>query len=229
MPGGVNYKKPAKKTTTKKPVAKKPVAKKTTTKKPVTKKPVAKKPVAKKPVAKKPVAKKPVAKKPVAKKPVAKKPVAKKPVAKKPVAKKPVAKKPVAKKQTFRNAFSTAKKSGKKTFMYNDKKYTTQTAEEKALKMTDKQLEKASDKAYYDAKWKTKKVKGKYGGTEEKMFASKSHNEIHNSYVNEKTYRIGDKITKKGLDVTKYKDRMKSDIKGGAYGTKRPNRLKKKK
>tara|TARA_R100000995_G_scaffold75030_1_gene44233 strand:+ start:397 stop:969 length:573 start_codon:yes stop_codon:yes gene_type:complete len=182
-----------------------------------------KKPEKKKTTTKKVVAKKVVAK---AKKVVAKKPVAKKVVAK---AKKVVAKKPVIKKQTFRNAFSTARKSGKKTFMYNGKRYTTQTAEEKALKMTDKQLEKARNDAYFDAKWKTKKVKGKYGGTDTKMFASKSHNEISESYTNEKTYRIGDKITKKGLDVTKYKDRMKANIKGAAFGTKRPNRLKKKK
>ena len=202
-------------------------AKKTVPKKVVVKKKVVKKPVPKKVVPKKPVAKKPVAKKVVPKKPVAKKPVPKKPVPKKVVAKKPVAKKTTP---TFRSSFATAKKSGKKTFVWKGKKYTTQTAEEKAVNMTDKQLEKADNDAYDDAKVKLKTVKSQFGGYEKKMFGSKSHNEISDSYTNEKTYRIGDKVTKQGLDVTKYKDRMKAKkIKGSAFGAKRPKRLTKKK
>ena len=49
---------------------------------------------------------------------------------------------------SFRTAFSSAKKSGKKTFNWKSKNYTTQTAEDKAKNMSLKKLEKAEAKAY---------------------------------------------------------------------------------
>lgn len=131
--------------------------------------------------------------------------------------------------KSFRESFSSAKKAGKKTFTWKGKSYSTQTAEEKAVNMTDKQLEKAGEDSYDDAKVKLKTVKTDSGSYEKRLFGSKSHNEIMDSYTNERTYRIGDEVTKQGLDVTKYKDRMKAKkIKGSAFGAKRPNRLKKK-
>lgn len=49
---------------------------------------------------------------------------------------------------SFRTAFSTAKKSGKKTFNWNNKNYTTTTADELAKNMSNKNLSKAEEKAY---------------------------------------------------------------------------------
>ena len=49
---------------------------------------------------------------------------------------------------SFRTAFSTARKSGKKTFNWKSKNYTTKTAEDLAKNMSTKNLEKASAKAY---------------------------------------------------------------------------------
>jgi len=49
---------------------------------------------------------------------------------------------------SFRTAFSTARKSGKKTFNWKNNNYTTQTAEDKAKNMSDKKLYKAETKAY---------------------------------------------------------------------------------
>ena len=86
---------------------------------------------------------------------------------------------------SFRTAFSSAKKSGKKTFNWKSKNYTTQTAEEKAKKMSYKDLKKAkkfvdaANKAYsneYVAKGYTGKPAGKD--------LQKSTQEIANSYNN---------------------------------------------
>ena len=49
---------------------------------------------------------------------------------------------------SFRTAFSTAKKSGKKTFNWKSKNYTTTTAKELAKNMSNKDLDKAEAKAY---------------------------------------------------------------------------------
>lgn len=49
---------------------------------------------------------------------------------------------------SFRTAFSTAKKSGKKTFNWQSKNYTTTTAKELAKNMSNKNLYKAETKAY---------------------------------------------------------------------------------
>jgi hypothetical protein len=49
---------------------------------------------------------------------------------------------------SFRTAFSTARKSGKKIFNWKNKNYTTTTAEDKAENMSLKNLEKAEVKAY---------------------------------------------------------------------------------
>ena len=113
-------------------------------------------------------------------------------------------------KGNFRKSFSTAKKSGAKSFSHKGKKYSTQTAEEKARKLSKAGLKKKVNSSY-------EKVKSN---------PSKSNVEIANSYVNEKTHRIGDKVQKQGLDVTKYSEWMKTKgVKGSAYGTKRPKRL----
>jgi len=49
---------------------------------------------------------------------------------------------------SFRTAFSSAKKSGKKTFNWKSKNYTTKTAEDLAKNMSRKNLVKAEAKAY---------------------------------------------------------------------------------
>jgi|TARA_B110000914_G_C15134316_1_gene296437 hypothetical protein len=49
---------------------------------------------------------------------------------------------------SFRTAFSSARKSGKKTFNWKNKNYTTATAEDKAKNMSLKKLEKVEAKAY---------------------------------------------------------------------------------
>jgi len=49
---------------------------------------------------------------------------------------------------SFRTAFSSARKSGKKTFNWKNSNYTTQTAEDKAKNMSLKKLEKVEAKAY---------------------------------------------------------------------------------
>lgn len=106
---------------------------------------------------------------------------------------------------SFRTAFSTAKKAGKKIFNWKNKNYTTQTASEKALNLTDSQLKSANDESYN---------KQKKSG-----FKSKSLNEISESYIREYQFRIGDKVKAQGLDVNKYKDRVKAkNIKGAAFG-----------
>jgi hypothetical protein len=110
---------------------------------------------------------------------------------------------------SFSEAFNKAKKSGKKTFNWKGKSYTTKTAEEKAKTLSDKELKRYSEDAYEDAK-PGNKAKGR----------------ISASYTNEYQYRLGDKMEKKGLNPDKYSDRMKSDLKGGAYAMRRPKRLK---
>jgi hypothetical protein len=110
----------------------------------------------------------------------------------------------------FRKAFSSAKKKGQKTFTYKGKRYTTQTAAEKAKKMTSSQLKSARNKSYEKAK--------------SSGFKSKSRNEISESYTREEQYRMGDKLKKMGLDPTKYSDRMKGNFKGSAYAKKRPKK-----
>ena len=117
----------------------------------------------------------------------------------------------------FRKAFADAKKKGQKTFTYNGKKYTTQTAAEKARGMSDSELKRAADKSYTKAKLS--------GGTGRNgLFKSKSHNEIANSYTLEQQYRMGDKLEKMGLDPSKYSDRMKGNFRGSAYALKRPKK-----
>jgi len=49
---------------------------------------------------------------------------------------------------SFRTAFSTAKKSGKKTFNWKNKNYTTTTAANLAKNMSNKNLYKAETTAY---------------------------------------------------------------------------------
>ena len=81
---------------------------------------------------------------------------------------------------SFRTAFSSARKSGKKTFNWKNKNYTTTTAEDKAKNMSLKKLEKAEDKAYVK--------KNVAIGVENKPLGKdlqKSTTEIHNSYKNE--------------------------------------------
>ena len=137
--------------------------------------------------------------------------------------------------KSFRESFSSAKKAGKKTFTWKGKSYSTQTAEEKAVNITDKQLEKAGIDSYGDAKVKMRTVKSEFGGTSQRGFSSKSHNEIMNSYTNEENYRRDDKVKKlakeQGVDISRYKnrDKVKGKPRGSAYAEKRPNRLKKKK
>lgn len=115
-------------------------------------------------------------------------------------------------KSGFREAFASNKKAGKKEFEYNGKMYTTETAEEKAKKLSDSELKSVGLKSYKDVK-----TAG---------FKSKSRNEISNSYTNETVYRMGDKLEEMGLNPEKYSDRMKGNFKGAAYATKRPTRLK---
>ena len=118
-------------------------------------------------------------------------------------------------KNDFRKAFAEARKNGSKTFTYQGKRYTTQTAEEKAKTMSDAQLRSAANKAYTNAK-----LSGGYG--KNGFFKSKSHNEISESYTREQQYRMGDKLEKMGLNPNKYSDRMKGNFKGSAYALKRP-------
>jgi len=112
----------------------------------------------------------------------------------------------------FRKAFASNKKAGKKNFEYNGKMYNTETAEEKAKKLSDSELESFNEKSYIDVK--------KAG------FKSKSRNEISNSYLNERVYRYGDKLEEMGLNPNKYSDRMKGNFKAAAFAAKRPTRLK---
>ena len=78
-------------------------------------------------------------------------------------------------KKTFRSAFSSAKKSGKKTFTYKGKPYTTQTAQEKAKKSNAPHLVLRARKAAADVK----------------KNPSKSNKEIYKSYEGEVKKRFG--------------------------------------
>ena len=120
-------------------------------------------------------------------------------------------------KDDFRSKFAAARKKGQKTFTYNGKRYTTQTAAEKAKTMSNKQLQSAADKAYTKAK-----LSG--GSGKNGLFKSKSHNEISESYTREQQYRMGDKLEKMGLNPSKYSDRMKGNFKGSAFALKRPKK-----
>ena len=86
-------------------------------------------------------------------------------------------------KDDFRSKFAAARKKGQKTFTYNGKRYTTQTAAEKAKTMSNKQLQSAADKAYTKAK-----LSG--GSGKNGLFKSKSHNEISESYTREQQYQV---------------------------------------
>ena len=72
------------------------------------------------------------------------------------------------KEKGFREAFATARKEGKKTFAFGKKKYSTETATEKASKQTMEQNLESTHKAY---------SKAKASG-----FKSKSYGEQVNSY-----------------------------------------------
>jgi hypothetical protein len=120
----------------------------------------------------------------------------------------------------FRASFSKARKAGKKTFSWSGKKFTTQTAEEKALTMTDKQVSrKASDTHKAASMNAIEREQANKGYRKRTVSESKykSDAEIAQSYVNEKTHRIGDKIKAQGGST--------KGIKGAAYATKRPTRL----
>jgi len=79
-------------------------------------------------------------------------------------------------KKGFRAAFSSAKKSGKKTFTWNGKSYTTTTAEEKAENMSMTELEKEYDK-HID-------FDGPKSGKPKSKSLKKSTEEIKKSYYN---------------------------------------------
>ena len=107
----------------------------------------------------------------------------------------------------FREAFKQNKAAGKAKFKWRGKEYSTQTAEEKAMGMSNKQLSRAIEKSYVKAK----------GLTYSKGSSLKrSAIEQANSYVSEKQYRLQE-----------MKDRGQNP-RGGAYAKKRPNRLNKK-
>ena len=84
---------------------------------------------------------------------------------------------------SFRTAFSSAKKSGKKTFNWKNSEYTTETAEEKGQNLINKakykELEKASNKANYNMNV-AHGVEGKPLGKD----LQKSTKEINDSYNN---------------------------------------------
>ena len=119
--------------------------------------------------------------------------------------------------ESFRSSFRSAKKAGKKKFTWNGKSYTTQTAEEKARTMTDKQVDSKASDTYHQAsighivKKGGKAAMKKHGLSNSKI---KSQTEIASSYVNEKTHRLGDKVAKG------------QKPKGSSFATKRPKRLK---
>ncbi len=83
----------------------------------------------------------------------------------------------------FRSTFRSAKRAGKKTFTYGGKRFTTETASERAKKLTDKQLEQARMKAYSDAK-----AKGRFD-KEGKQTKGLSQARVYDSYANEQSSR----------------------------------------
>jgi len=99
---------------------------------------------------------------------------------------------------SFRTAFSSARKSGKKIFNWNNKNYNTQTAEEKAQYLKDSgnisKLNKEQDKATYNY-YKAIGVESKPLGKD----LQKSTKEIHDSYENVGNNGIeGGKMTRFG-------------------------------
>ena len=102
--------------------------------------------------------------------------------------------KPKTTEPSFRTAFSSAKKSGKKTFNWNGKKYTTQTAEEKGQKMINKAestfKSTGSSKGYEKLSEVAQRANENMhiaNGTESKPLGKdlqKSTREINNSYDN---------------------------------------------
>ena len=110
---------------------------------------------------------------------------------------------------SFRTAFSSAKKSGKKTFNWKSKNYTTQTAEEKGQKMINKakSIFKSTGSTKGYKKFSEVAQKANYNmhvaiGTEGKPLGKdlqKSTKEINNSYYNVAVNGIeGGKKTKYG-------------------------------
>lgn len=79
-------------------------------------------------------------------------------------------------KNTFRDAFASAKKNGQKTFTYNGKRYTTETAAEKAKKQDWVQNIDSANKA------------ARQGGYPN--WKSKSHKEIAESYGNQASKQL---------------------------------------
>lgn len=102
----------------------------------------------------------------------------------------------------FREAFKKSRSSGQSQFTWNGKKYTTQTAEEKALTLSDKKLNNARSQAYEESK--------------RKGFENSSLTEQLNSYTNEYMYRLQDEKNKG------------NNPRGSAYAKNRPIRLKRK-
>tara|TARA_R110000868_G_scaffold74114_3_gene214431 strand:- start:486 stop:872 length:387 start_codon:yes stop_codon:yes gene_type:complete len=110
---------------------------------------------------------------------------------------------------SFRTAFSSAKKSGKKTFNWKSKNYTTQTAEEKGQKMINKAESTFKSTGSTEGYQKFSKVaqRANYNmhvanGTESKPLGKdlqKSTREINNSYDNIRMNGVeGGKKTKYG-------------------------------
>jgi len=106
-------------------------------------------------------------------------------------------------KKTFRESFKEARSNKKKTFMWEGKSYSAETAEEKAKKMSDKDLSSKSNKAYEDAEYgymkdRTKdENKGKDWESIKYSDKTKSYAEISKSYTKEKLKRRRKNYTKK--------------------------------
>lgn len=87
-------------------------------------------------------------------------------------------------KKSFNYAFKKARATGSSSFKWKGNVYHTQTAEEKAVKMTNKQL----DSAYM------KSMKDKYSSG-----YNEAKNRVHESYWKEKWYREHDKNPERGI------------------------------
>ena len=134
---------------------------------------------------------------------------------KKPVKKKTTTKKVVKKTATpsFRSSFASAKKSGKKTFTWSGKRYTTQTANNAAKKMGTIELHRAQIKN------SDKRAKAVRAGKTDK---SKSLTEIDASYRKEINKRPA--VYQSKVSPTKKQKKLKA-----AYELKMKNKNKKKK
>lgn len=102
---------------------------------------------------------------------------------------------------SFRDAFSSARKSGKKTFDWTDKKgktntYTTQTAEEKAQYLLDTKQYKKFDSEKTKAGGNYFKAHGVERGPAGSKSLQKSTDEIYRSYQN---------VLFNGIENDKYK------------------------